>query len=322
MFFHTMTSFNLKRLLALSFSLFFVVATSAMDGVRVGTWNMRWFPSGFPIKEASQRNPQREYKRIDSAARLIARDKVDILVMEEMRDRKTCEMLVTNDALKGFIVNACTEFTANKDASVPPHQNAIISRFEAVDSGYREWKYSRKYKVRPPRGFVYAVYDISGSLVGVIGIHLKSNYIPKDDPNGDDAPRVNRTMREESSRQLLKFAKELLAKDYNGRKIDSIIIAGDFNTSLFDDGYKGEETITSLLDKGYQDCFKGVLERNTMPQSKYYPATCFDYILIKGSHEFFAPLVSKKQYTSDHQMISVVVRPQGNKTSKSKKEKK
>lgn len=320
MHFHNTTPFNLKRLLALSFSLFFAITALAVDGVRIGTWNMRWFPSGYPIKEESRRNPQREYKRIDSAARLIARDKVDILVMEEMRDRKTCEMLVTNDALKGFIVNACTEFTAPPDAAVPPHQNAIISRYEAVDSGYREWKYSRKYKVRPPRGFVYAVYDISGSLVGVVGIHLKSNYIPENDPNGENAPKVNRTMREESSRQLLKFTKELLAKDYNGRKIDSIVIAGDFNTSLFDDGYKGEETITSLLDKGYADCFKGVPERNTMPKSKYYPATCFDYILIKGSAEFFAPLVSVKQYTSDHKMISVVVRPQVNKTSKTKKE--
>lgn len=318
---HTTKSASILRLVTLSFSLFVAAFAFAVDGVRVGAWNMRWFPSGYPITDSSKRDPQREYKRIDSAARFIAREKVDILCMEEMRDRRTCEMLVTNDALNGFMVNACSEFTAAPEATVPAHQNAIISRFKEIDSGYREWSYSRKYKVRPPRGFVYAVFDISGSLVGVIGIHLKSNYIPKDDPNAANAPKINRTMREESSRQLLKFTKELMAKDYDGRKVETIMIAGDFNTSIFDKNYDKETTITALKKKGFKDCFEGVPERNTMPESKYYPATCFDYLFIKGSSEFFAPVVSKKQYTSDHKMISVVVRPQDNKTSKNKKEK-
>ena len=83
----------------------------------------------------------------------------------------------------------------------------------------------------------------------------------------------------------------------------------------------GSGAVMALKKKGFKDCFEGVPERNTMPESKYYPATCFDYLFIKGSSEFFAPVVSKKQYTSDHKMISVVVRPQDNKTSKNKKEK-
>jgi hypothetical protein len=48
--------------------LFVAAFAIAADGVRVGAWNMRWFPSGYPITDSSKRDPQREYKRIDSAA--------------------------------------------------------------------------------------------------------------------------------------------------------------------------------------------------------------------------------------------------------------
>lgn len=273
--------------------------------VRVAAWNMKWFPSGFPITDPSQRNPQNEYKRVDSAARFIAWQKADIVLLEEIRDDETCMMLCTNDAIRGWSVGVVSRFEQAPDATVPAHQNAIISRFTAVDSGWRRWK--SEQGLTPPRGFVYAVYEINGKLLATIGVHLKSNYIPADAENAEELPAINRKLREISARQLVEFARELEGKRYNGQHVDEIVIAGDFNTSIFDDRFAGEETVTAIRSAGFADCFDGVMERNTMPESKWYPATCFDYIFAKGTAERYSPVVAPKSWTSDHQMISTIL---------------
>lgn len=286
-------------------------STFAADGARVGAWNLRWFPAGFPVTNETEKSAQYEQYRINTAARFIARHNVDILMLEEMRSREICERLVSHEALKGFSVSACTAFPTTPDAPVPAHQNAIISKLKPVDSGWREWKWEDGKK--PPRGFVWAVFDIDSNLTAVAGVHLKSNFIPDNAPDKDKVPLVNRALREISARQLVAFAGEIMAKDYAGRKVSRVIFGGDFNTSVFDDGYKGEKTIPTVLDAGFRDCFKGVVERNTMPATKYYPASCFDYIFLKGNAEIIAPEVAppaqfKDKNFSDHQLISVLVK--------------
>lgn len=272
--------------------------------VRIAAWNMKWFPSGHPVLEDKDRDFKHEWKRIDSAARFIAWQKADIVMLEEVRDREVCSMLCTNEALAGWSVDAVTAFERAPDATIPPHQNAIVSRFAAIDSGWRRWK--GRDGIVPPRGFVYAVYDLGGTLCAVAGVHLKSNFIPQDAENPDELPAQNRRMREVSAQELVAFARELMAKDYGGRKVSAVIVGGDFNTSIFDPKYDGEKTVPAMLEAGFRDCFDGVAERDTMPESKWYPATCFDYLFVLGGADFSAPVVAPKSWTSDHQMISAI----------------
>lgn len=286
------------------FLLLAALSYSQDEGVRIGAWNMRWFPSGYPVTNIAKRNPQREYTRIDSAARFIAREGIDILMVEEMRSKEVCEQLLAIDALQGWCVNSCTAFTSPPDAAVPPHQNAIISRYKEIDSGYQRWRGEKD--IIPPRGYVWAVFDFTNSITAVIGVHLKSNYIDKNHPEPQKAPLINRQMREISSRELIAFSNILKERKYGNRKIDNIIIAGDFNTSILDDTFKEETTLPSLLNAGFKDVFDGVINRMTMPKTKKYPAACFDYLLLHGDAEILAPVVSAKQKLSDHQMISAV----------------
>lgn len=274
------------------------------EDVRVTAWNMKWFPSGRPILKDEDCNPKQEYKRIDSAARFIAWQQADVVMLEEVRNREVCEMLCTNEALTGWSVDAVTDFPFLEGAPVPPHQNAIISRFNPVDAGWREWK--EEGGVRPPRGFVWAVYDFAGSLCAVVGVHLKSNYIPADAKDPETLPALNRRMREISARQLAAFAAELKARQFDGRRVSEVIVGGDFNTSIFDSAYDGEKTVPTMLGAGFRDCFEGVADRTTLPASKWYPATCFDYIFAQGGSEFYGPVIAPKSWTSDHQMISAV----------------
>ena len=313
----------MKRLIAILAAAHVVASVFAADGVRVASWNLKWFPAGHPVKDIAARTAndvKYESYRINTTARFIRRQNADVVMLEEVRSRSVCDILantcdevITNAAAKGWKVVACSEFQAPPDAAVPAHQNAIISHIPAIDAGWCEWK--EEDGLRPPRGYTFAVFDIGGKLTALVCVHLKSNFIPADAPDPEGAPAVNRKLREISARQLVAFAKELKAKKYGDRKVENVIIGGDFNTSVFDDKYKDETTIKTLLEAGFKDCHEGVQERNTMPESKWYPATCFDYMFFLGKAEVFAPVVAPpakfgKHHNnlSDHQMISVMVR--------------
>ncbi len=286
----------------------------ASGGVRIAAWNMKWFPLGRPLpidnsgETAKARGDRLEWekRRLNSAARFIRWQDADVVLLEEMRDRKTCEELVAQPCFTNWKVNACSEFPQVPEATIPAHQNAIVSRFVAVDAGFGLWKTNAT--LCPPRGYVWAVLDIRGSLVAFVGVHLKSNYIPAEVEDKEAQAKLNTAIREESARQLVAFADTLHGKRYGARKVSDVFLAGDFNTSIFDKAFAGEKTIPVVKAAGYKDCFDKMPEasRYTMPESKWYPPTVFDYLFHKGRTRVSGPEVSIPSYTSDHQMISVV----------------
>ncbi len=301
---------------------------SSNNGIRIASWNMRWFPTGYPTfnplteseekvflpefngkktKKLTEKQLDRINTRIDEIAAFIKEEEADIIMLQEVRSGEILNRLTGHKNIgKKWCINVCTEFTTSTNAAVPAHQNAIISRFKAVDAGWREWK--DENGIKPPRGFVWAVFECDSALIATIGVHLKSNYIDQKEPDKEEIAKNNRALRELSAKQLNDFTQELKSRDYSGRKITDVIIGGDFNTSVFDKNYDGEKTIPTLLESGFKDCFEGVVHRNTMNATKKYPATCFDYLLHLGQAETFSPVVSKKHFTSDHKMISVIIR--------------
>ena len=296
-------------------ALFAVTLFAGTNDVRISAWNMKWFPSGYPITEDKAPNPKQEAKRISSAARFIRWQQTDVALLEEMRDLATCEALIsvptgTNSAplkTQGWKVNVCSDFECPTNAPVPTHQNAIISKFDAVYTNCVTW--TPKDEVIPPRGFVCAVLDINGHLTGLIGLHLKSNFIEDECTNKVFEAQLNRKKRELSAAQVVAFADELLEKEFNGRKVEDVFVCGDFNTSIFDEKYNGEKTVPTFLEKGYEDAHASLptnnFKRATMPKSKWYPPTTFDYIFHKGAGKLVNPDIAPAQYTSDHQLISV-----------------
>ncbi len=284
------------------------------EGVRIAAWNMKWFPLGRPLPidnngETAKAKDSRikwEKKRLNSATRFIRWQDADVVLLEEMRDRKTCEELVAQPCFTNWKVNTCSEFPQVPEATIPAHQNAIVSHFDAVDAGFGLWKTNAT--LFPPRGYVWAVLDIRGSLVAFVGVHLKSNYIPAEVEDKEARAKLNTAIREESARQLVAFADTLYGKRYGEREVGDVFLAGDFNTSIFDKGFEGEKTIPIIKAAGYEDCFDKIPEasRYTMPESKWYPPTIFDYLFHKGRTRVSGPEVSIPSYTSDHQMISVV----------------
>lgn len=81
---------------------------------------------------------------------------------------------------------------------------------------------------------------------------------------------------------------EYLQKDWEKRGLDpqkdAILVAGDFNCSLRNPEFAGEETIRGLLKEGWVSATEGIPwpEAATVrpdPSGKY-PATDFDHVLL------------------------------------------
>ena len=281
----------------------------------VATWNMQWFPSGYPEPQT----PQDEAKRLTAATRFMRKHGVpDILMTQEIRDSVVCTNLAEklNDTLFKTVV--CSSFIDYETNAPALQQLAIFSRFEAVVSGSEPWHASDF--VFPPRGYVYAVFNIHGTLVACFNVHLKSNYIPEDQ-DVKQQTSLNRLKRELSSRQLLAHIDRMRRDGLYGTNITQFIIAGDFNTSLTDDRYAKEKTVRSLLKAGFTNAFENLTgdEYASLPATRYYPAATFDYILAQGSATAGKPRVLPSSWISDHRMLQARFVPRGTPSSEATK---
>lgn len=274
-------------------------STRKADSFKTASWNMQWFPSGF----MEPQSPRDEAQRISATARLIRRQGVpDIFFAQEIRNTKVCNDLAGKLNDPSFKLVACSAFIDYETREPSLQQLAILSRFSAVESGAEPWHASDF--VYPPRGYVYAVLDIGGELVGCFNVHLKSNFIPEDQDEKQQTT-LNTLKRELSSRQLLKHIGRLREGGVNGTNVTRFIVAGDFNTSLLDGRFASETTIRSLLGAGFRNAFEGISGEKyaTLPANNFYSAATFDYILSDGLESGDKPYVLPSNWISDHREI-------------------
>jgi endonuclease/exonuclease/phosphatase family metal-dependent hydrolase len=270
------------------------------NAVKICTWNMRWFPSGSPV----QKPAKDEFKRTDSAARFLNWQKVDVVMLQEVRSAEVVTNLIKQMERPDMKVVACTAFPTLPTDPVPSHQNAIISHFPVLESGYAAWE--KADGLEPPRGYAYAVLDCNGVLTLCFSVHFKSNFIAEGEDQ-EKTPIINRKTRELTARQFVAIADKLSQKEFDGRKIEAVFLAGDFNTSIFDDNFKGETTIKTIIDGGYRDVYADVPQdkRETMPATKWHSSTVFDYIFYKGEKKLDDPYIAPKSWISDHRLVSI-----------------
>ena len=265
------------------------------DDLLVCSWNMEWFPSGWP-------EPQPEVdedERIRAAARALRMEGVpDVLLAQEIRDADTCSNLLERIGADDLRLAVCSDFWFNP-TNRGMQQLAIFSRHPVVASGFEPWSVSDF--IYPPRGFAWAVLDVRGRRTAFFNVHLKSNYVPE----GLDEEKqffLNRLKRELAVRQLLPRIEELCTENADGTNAVAVVVAGDFNTALEDPRFEGESTLSQLLDAGYVEAFEGVPEadRPTLPANDFYPAVAFDHLFFKGFGRTRMSRVGAQAPMSDH----------------------
>ncbi len=310
------------------FSHFCIFALVTAD-LLVGTWNLKWFPSG----RAEHRAPDNvEQRTIDDAAGVIRsgvlRGVADagntnsitgsILFFQELRDGCVFSNLVCHAGVTNLQIACVTSFK-DWDGRLMWQQCGIATTYPVVESHWSYWKHpmrpvilkngqqakKKTHRVFPPRGYGYALVDAgTNGLIACYCVHLKSNY-------GATSPqkkRENEVKREVAIEQIIGQASSI--KTPGGRKVSRIIIAGDFNTDIFQERFGNEKTIPALIDAGFMNCFSSDLpleSRATYPGKGRWKGSTIDYIFHRGftaQRNFYLSPLSE---ASDHQMLWVTL---------------
>lgn len=240
-----------------------VLPAMAEKPIRVVSWNLEWFPGGYP--DAPLKARRRQMERAQAALKALS---PDILCLQEVRDWRAVEELVS--VLPGMKVQVISNFEGQQ-------QQAIASRFP-IDSGWSaRWKWKGNRSDHPPRGYTFAALKLPDyRFLLTYSLHLKAN--------GRNTLRSDIRKREEASRQLALHITEM-ERLFGKRGRSAVLVAGDFNTTPDDDElrFQREKTMRTLFASGYWWTFTDVplAERETVRASRSYPAITFDHILTK-----------------------------------------
>ena len=237
-------------------------------------WNVDWFPGRRPGAGA-----RAQASHVAAVVPVVEQLDPDVLGLEEVSDLGGAHLIA--DHLKGFRVDACTEFTRPPDNAPSRQQTVLCSRLPLLEAGWEPWKPDAN-GLQPRRGFVFAAYQPApGEVLLVYGVHLKSN-VP-DEPGG---PATNTAMREESVRQWIAHERATAARVAAAGRVRLAVIGGDMNTSLDDVRFEAEQSLRVLLRDGggFLWAWDGVpLDRRiSLPGRGQYPPVCFDHVFYRA----------------------------------------
>jgi len=260
--------------------------------VLVGSWNLKWFPSGRAEHRASRRVEAANVADAADVIRANLKGGGRILFLQEMRDAQSCSNLAAAVGDPGLKVAVASAFRDFRDNRLQWQQLGILTDLPVMES---EWRYSSKAeRMFVPRGYAYALLD--GGKDGRIAcfcVHLKSNYGAR-----NPAKRLeNMKKREAGMRQVIAAAKRCRA--------DKILIAGDFNSDRFQKAFRDERIFSMLEAGGFKDCWEGapLSERGTHPGNTRYPDSTLDYVFYKGFGCCSSRSLAAEAPVSDHRML-------------------
>jgi endonuclease/exonuclease/phosphatase family metal-dependent hydrolase len=227
--------------------------------LRIVSWNLEWFPGKKPEPTAEE-----SAAHMAQAQKAIAELNPDVLLLQEVRDWKSAAELCK--AVPGLQPQVVSAFQ-------PRPQNQVIASKFPADSGWSAvWKTNT---IEPPRGYAFAAIELPGHrFLLTYSLHLKSN-------RGEAAEDI--PMREESSAQLLRHARDMLAL-YSKRGPCALVVAGDMNTSMDDPQFEKEQTLRAWMAAGLRWTHEGVpfAKRISIPAEGRYRDNCFDHIFTAG----------------------------------------
>ncbi|HRJ72802.1 MAG TPA: endonuclease/exonuclease/phosphatase family protein [Terrimicrobiaceae bacterium] len=263
--------------------------------IKLVFWNAEWFPGGSP--EATPAEAEAQTAILVPA---LASLKPDIVGLEEIRDWAASETAIKG--IPGMSIQVCSDYSY-ESGEKSTQQVAIASKKPAIGAWWELW--TAGDKVTPRRGFSFAAFQPApGQVLLVYCVHLKSNR---------GSLKQNVPEREESVRQLLSHI-AAMEKAYAPLGAVSIVVGGDFNTSLDDPKFSHEKTLKLLEEAGFQSCWKDVAfaDRVTLPSSpsknpKYppFPDACFDHVYVKGAKVLSASVGVFDPAPSDHRPVVV-----------------
>ena len=265
----------------------------------VGTWNLKWFPSG----RAEHRAPDEvEARTIADAGKMLREGlaKADpsgtndvILCLNEIRGPKVAKALC--DAIGRTNLNIAVVSGYRRRDRFDQQQDVIATTLPVAEANWSRWKNARA--MTPPRGYARARIVVSPTVTATVyAVHLKSNYAQ----TNDDIAYTNRVKRAKAVGPIVEQEAQR-----RGRPRSPVIVAGDFNADCWSESFKAD-TIFALFDEAG---FKNALsllpsdERVTHPGRGKWGDSALDYIMFRGLSPKGLPVIVPAKGISDHNAV-------------------
>jgi endonuclease/exonuclease/phosphatase family metal-dependent hydrolase len=256
-------------------------------GIKIVTWNIKWYPGGNPW--ATKGDRKRQKKAVQEELETIS---PTVLLAQEIRDWESfyelCQLSdltsigqrgdkYNTGGSKGYLRPLTVSFFPQDDQSEYwPQQVAIASRLRTKAAWSERWA-TTETNFRPRRGFAVAALYLPDTkyLLLVYSIHLKSNRESEEITTKDII-----AMREESAKQLIAHSDYLINTLFKDQ-VAGVLISGDLNTNA--DGEFGDRTIEILREGGFYHTWEPTprQKRLTWIGNKLHDESCLDHVFTK-----------------------------------------
>lgn len=275
--------------------------SALLAAVIIGTWNGNWFPSG---RAEHRAHPKVEEATTVAAAEMLSKGiaRLDeggtndvVIILNEMRSPEVVSNLVEKMHRPNLRVASVSRY--RRRDRFDQQQDAIITTLPIVDSGWGVWP--AKKKVKAPRGTAFTTLIFPNSVTTeVYAVHLKSNY-----------GATNEAIKKDNAAKRAMAIEDLIERvGKKNRKVESVIIGGDFNADREKAEFAAETMFEDLEKYGFID-FTRLMpkeERYSHP-NKRWGNSLLDYIFVRGLKIKGVPIRIAAEELSDHDAIFGVV---------------
>ncbi len=239
-------------------TLWLLAAQARASAIRITTWSLQ------PGESTTNGVPESE--TLTRAAETLRKLDADVILLENVRDRESCQALVDGLKPENYQIAACSSFRDASDGKKIKQQVAILSKTRALLGWSEAWQGAGK--VPPlPGGFAFAEIRKDGKNTGFLVAHLGLEETPG--ANSDRA--IAQQSRAAAADQLLKTVG--LFRGWNSNRIDTVVLAGDLQ-STGNARADGGAAFSGLVKNGFLMALDWLPEQNPL---------LVDYIFTRGA---------------------------------------
>ena len=251
--------------------------------IRVTTWDLQ--PGA--VAGTNGWSVQFQQNLVQEAAESLKKLRPDVIMLQQVADWETCHQFVQALQPESYQVVICSSFRDPR-ANLLSRQVAILSKAKAYLAWSEPWQNSSASPAAPG-GFAFAAIRLRNKNIGIFSVQFGDGA-----PAGADDSRsaAAQQAREQSARQLVKQIDSL--QDWKNNRLQTFIVAGDFDTTPDDARLVHEKTLSLLEQLDFDNAFAGLPleQRVTLPAATRRPAATLDYIFTRNAGRVDPPLMT------------------------------
>ena len=259
-------------LMALALAL--AAAPSQAAPIRVTTWDLQ--PGA--VAGTNGWSDKFQQSLVQDTAESLKKLRPDVIMLQQVADWETCQQLAQALQPETYQVVICSSFR-DPSAKLLSRQVAILSKAKGYLAWSEPWQNSNASPAAPG-GFAFAAIRLGNKNIGFFSVQFSDGV-----SSGTEESRSAawQQARGESARQLVKQIDSL--QDWKDNRLQTFIVAGDFDTTPDDLRLVDEKTLSLLEQAGFDNASAGLpLEKRvTLPGDAWRPAATLDYIFTRDA---------------------------------------